>query len=212
MRTEQFIADLASRVRPVRRIAPVTTRFVWWCAVAIASLAVGIGVLGVRPDLPEALNHYRFLVSVQLPAATAALAGLAALMLSVPGTVQAAALRGSASAIFLTWAAVSLVAVVAAVGGSSAAGWNVCFVRVLAIGAGPGLVLFVLVRRAMPLSRAWAAAMAALAGASVGSATIRFACGSDAAAHAVLGHFGPALVAAAAAALAAPLLLARRRR
>jgi hypothetical protein len=207
MRTEQLIADLAGGVVPVRRLSPPAARFAWWGAVALVTAVVAIGKLGTRPDLAVAWTRPAFLAAALLAVATAAAAAIAALVLAVPGAERSAALRIAAFALLAAWAAFGAGAVVA--GGTDATGWTTCFLRVLMIGALPAAVLLALVRRAAPVRRGAAAGLAALGAIAVGSAAIPFACPSNAPAHALLGHFGPAIVAGLVAALAAPLLLRR---
>jgi hypothetical protein len=75
--------------------------------------------------------------------------------------------------------------------------WPVCFIRVLAVGVLPALVLFVMVRRGHPLRLGWTAAMAALAAAAVGALAVQVACPLDDPGHGFLGHFVPVMVRAA---------------
>jgi hypothetical protein len=211
MRTEQLIVELAGGVVPVRRIASIQVRFAGWCAAAGAAAAVAVRWLGARPDLAAALARPPFVLAALLPGLTAMMAAFAALVLAVPGAERTRAVRASALTMLAIWGTLHAAAWGFAEGTlASTAGWTVCFVRVVAVGAVPSILLIALVRRAAPLRRRYAGSLAALGGMAAGGAAIRMICPSDAAGHALLGHAGPALVLCAVAALAAPLLVTRR--
>lgn len=208
MRTEQLIADLAARATVVTPLPAPSLRFVRWSAAAIASAAAGVAVFGLRSGIPQHLADPVFAMTAAIAVATAAAAALASLVLAVPGAERTPARRQFTFALLIAWTFLAFFAVDRAGHGlAGAADWPVCFVRVLLIGAVPAWLLFGMLRRALPLRRAPASALAALAATAIGSAAIQFICPLDAPAHALLGHFAPALAMCGGAAWAAPRLL-----
>ena len=85
MRTEQLIADLASRATPVRPLASPVVRFAGWSAAATASAGLGLAVFGPRHGLEQVIAQPVFVTTAVLAIVTAALAATAALILAIPG-------------------------------------------------------------------------------------------------------------------------------
>lgn len=208
MRTEQLIAELATRASRVEPLRPPAVRFLAWAAVAIASAALGFAVFGPRRGLAIVITQPWFVASAALVIGTAAIAAMASLVLAVPGAERSPAMRVSAFTLLAVWFALGATAVIRAGHGlSDASDWYVCFPRVIAIGLIPAWLLFLMLRRALPLRRVSAGALGALGAISVGSATIQFVCPLDVASHTFIGHFGPAATLCAIGAWLAPRLL-----
>jgi hypothetical protein len=208
MRTEELIADLASRAAPVRPLPSPGIRALAWGAVAIASAAAGVVVFGARPDVMAHASQSGFLWTGALALLTTAVAVVASLVLAIPGAERTLVLRATTLALLGVW----LVTVIAAItrAGQGFAGvshWYVCFIRVMAIGLVPAAVLVGMLRRAAPLSLAWTAALALTAAMATGALAIQLICPLDDAAHALLGHLGPVLAIGALGAVAARRLL-----
>ena len=212
MRTEQLIADLASRVTPVRPLPSPAVRFAGWSAAAMASAALGLAVFGPRPGLEQVVAQPAFVTTAVLAIAAAALAAMSALILAIPGAERSPAWRVLALGLLAPWGALGLAGVVRAGGFAAASDWYVCFARVIAIGLIPAWVAVGMLRCAAPLRWAAAGALAALAAIAVGSGAIQFICPLDDAAHTLLGHYGPALIATGLGALAGARVLGPRSR
>ena len=208
MRTEELIADLASRATPVRPLPPPSVRFAAWSAAALGSAAAGIAAFGLRPHLNELVRQPEFTGLAIVAVGTSALAGASSLVLAIPGAERSPALRATATTLVGGWAAVLLANVIRAGHGfSGVADWPICFLRVLAIALLPAIVLFQMLRRAAPLRRGWAAGLAATAAVSIAAGAIQFICPLADPAHALVGHFAPVLVGAGLAVWSAARLL-----
>jgi len=195
MNTDDLISELTSRVEPVRVLPPPATRFLRWSALAVVSAVAAVAVFGMRPHLPDVLREPDFIATALLAFGTAALAGAAALVLVIPGAERSPVLRAATATLAIVWTIVAIAAVIRTGHGlSGAADWPICFVRVMAIAAVPGFVLFRMVRAAAPLRLSWTSALATTAPLATGALAIQFVCPIDNPAHALLGHVGPVLV------------------
>ena len=195
MKTDELIAHLASRAAPVQPLSSPAVRALAWSAVAVASAAAGIVIFGARPDLGVVLSEPTFMWPLVAAGVTAAVAAGASLVLAVPGSERSPALRGSSVTLGALWALMLVVFVIRAGHGfAGASHWPICFIRAIAVGLAPGIVLFGMLRRAAPLRITWTSALAATAAIAAGAMAAQISCPIDDAAHALLGHFGPVLV------------------
>ena len=207
MKTDDLIATLARDVAPVRPLVSPAIRLAGWLSVAFAGAAAGIWVFGARPDAVDLLQRPDSLVTAILAVGTTTFAAAAALVLAIPGAERSPVLRAAAMTLVTVWAIVLVGA--AARSGVGVAGdvhWPICFVRVVAIGFLPALVLVVMIRRALPLRLSWTSGLTATAAMGIAAGAIQFICPIDNPAHALLGHFAPIVVLGAIAAWVAPRL------
>jgi hypothetical protein len=212
MRTEDLIADLASRAAPVRPLASPGIRALGWLGIAIVSGAAGLVVFGPRPGLDSLVTQPGFLWTAAIALATAVFAVIAALVLAIPGAERSPLLRGTTVAILALWAVTLATAIVRADHGfSGVSHWYICFVRVVAIGLVPAGAVIVMLRRAAALRPGWTGALAMAAAAAAGALAIQFICPLDDPGHALLGHFGPVVAVGAFGALSAHALLGARK-
>lgn len=210
MRTEDLIADLASRATPVRPLPSPGIRVLAWSAVAMICAVVGTIVFGTRADLGAQMREPAFVLVGLVAFATSALAALASLVLAIPGAERSPALRSSTVAVVVLWAVILVAAIVRAGHGfAGAADWPICFVRVVAIALVPAGVLFGMLRRSAPLRLGWTSALAAAAAIAAAAIAIQFICPLNDPAHALLGHLGPVLALGALAAWGSQRLFAR---
>jgi len=210
MKTDDLIADLASRATPVRPLPAPGIRTLAWLAVAMASAAAGVLVFGTRPNLVSLMRDHEFLLTSALALATAGLSSAAALVLAVPGAERSALTRGLPFAVLGMWTlTVSMTVLEASQGLSGVSDWYVCAIRVTAIGLVPAIVLVAMLRRGAPLRREWTGALALAGAAAAGALAIQFICPVDDAGHALLGHLGPVLALAAIGAATAVRLFRR---
>lgn len=211
MTTEELVAHLASRAVPMRPLFSPAVRVAAWCVAAAASVAVGIAVFGARSDVGIISSEPPFVWPVATAVAVAVCAAASALVLAVPGRERSPVLRMAAAGLSALWGLLLAVAVARAGHGfAGAADWPVCFMRVLAIGFVPAMVMVAMLRRAAPLRLAWTSALAATAATATGALAIQFICPLDDRAHALLGHWGPIVAMAWLGAWAAERLLPRR--
>jgi hypothetical protein len=212
MRTEDLIADLASRAAPVRPLLSPGIRALGWLGIAIVFGAAGLVIFGPRPGLNALVTQPDFLWAATLALATAVFAVMAALVLAIPGAERSPVLRGTTVAIVGLWAVTLATAIVRADHGlTGVSHWYVCFIRVVAIGLVPAVALVVMLRRAAALRPGWTSALAMAAAAAAGALAIQFICPLDDAAHALMGHFGPVVALGAFGALSAHALLGTRK-
>lgn len=208
MKTDELIAQLANAAAPVKPLPSPAVLALMWAAVALVCAEAGVVIFGARPDFRDVLSHPRFGWQFMAAIATAAVAAWAALVLAIPGAERSPALRGSSVTLGALWALMLIVFVVQAGDGfAGASDWPICFIRVIAIGLVPGIVLVNMLRRAAPLRLTWTSALAAAAAMAAGAVAVQIVCPLDDAAHALLGHFGPvAAIAVLGAATARRLL------
>jgi hypothetical protein len=196
MRTEELIADLATRAVPVRPLPSPAIRVIAWSVAAIVSATVGIALFGMRPDIGDVVRQPTFIWMAVLALGMSLLAVTAALVLAIPGAERSAALRGLTVSVLGLWTVTLLAAVVFTGLGFTAVSdwhWPICFVRVMAIGLVPAVVLRSMLRRAAPLRLGWTSALAMMAATATGAVAIQFICPLNDPAHALFGHFGPVL-------------------
>jgi hypothetical protein len=212
MRTEDLIADLASRAAPVRPLPSPGVRALGWLGIATIFGVAGLVVFGPRPDLDSLIAQPDFLWTAMLALATAVFAVMAALVLAIPGAERSPVLRGTTAAIVALWAVTLATAIVRADHGlTGVSHWYVCFIRVIAIGLVPAAAVIAMLRRSAALRLGWTSALAMAAAAAVGAMAIQFICPLDDAAHALMGHFGPVVAVGAFGALSARTLLGTRK-
>jgi len=192
VKTDDLIADLASRLTPVQPLQPPHVRMLSWGVVALASIAGGVVALGLRPDVVVRLSQPDFAWTLIIAVAASVVASMAALVLAVPGAEGAVALRRLAVVIVTVWLVGILVAVIRDGSGLiNDPHWPVCFLRVVAVALIPAIALVVMIRRAAPLYPAWTAVLLAVAATAAGTLATQLACPIDGASHALTGHFAP---------------------
>jgi hypothetical protein len=194
MKTDQLIADLASRAEPVRVMASPAARLLTWFAIAAVCGLIGVALFGVKPNLGDAIQQPSFEATALLALGTTILAAAASLVLAVPGAERSALLRGGAAVAGVAWGVLAIAGVVLAGHGfAGAADWPICFLRVVAVAVLPTLLIWRMIRAGYPLKPRWARALAATAAVTVGAIVVHFVCPIDNPAHALLGHYGPVL-------------------
>jgi hypothetical protein len=206
------IARLARSGTPVAPLASPVIRLARWLLAALAASLAVIVFIGVRADAVAQLADAWFLARAGLALVVVTMAGLAALMLGVPGAARPLATRLAVAAGLAGWGLVSL-AMLMATGAPIRALLDVephvvCALRTLAIGLAPAALLVMMLRRASPLQPRQAASFAVLAGAALGVVGTQFVCPDDSAAHHIVWHAVPVLMfAALGLALPRPLLV-----
>ncbi len=96
MSTEDLIQQLTHDLQPVRRLRPVAVRIAGWLVVAVASLGLGLSVMGIRRELGDAVDRTDFAIESVLLIVTALSAAVGALLVSVPGAERDQALAMAA--------------------------------------------------------------------------------------------------------------------
>jgi hypothetical protein len=195
VRTDELIVQLARDARPVRPLPGPSVRLARWTAAILPLTAMGVLVVGPRKDVLTATLEPAFLGMALGTLCTALLAASSALVLSVPGAERSPVQR---VAPLLAGGLCSLALMV----GLTSSGETLprlfalpfhraCFIEIVAFSVVPGWVLFAMVRRAAPLRRAWAGALAMLGAVAIGAVATQFICPLDDPAHHLVGHVVP---------------------
>jgi len=186
METEALIRALAARAQPVKTVGHPMSRFAVWAAVALVWIAASVTAVGVRTDLAAAARAPAFAWSLGAPLLLAVAASLAAFGASVPGhqgrwwSLMAAAAGGA-------W--LLLVGGGALAGDHGAVGAGArCLRNLVAFSLPPGLLLYLMLRRAAPLDRGTVGILAALGVSALAQVGTRFVCHNDGALHALVWH------------------------
>jgi hypothetical protein len=167
-----------------------------WFGVAFAFAAAGVEFFGARPDVFVRLTQPDYLWTSILALTVSILAGIATLVLAIPGAERTGLLRRLTVVVLVIWAATMTWSVLAAGRGlpiTTDPHWPACFARVVLISLVPVTVLFGMVHRSAPLRLGWTAGLAAAAAASAGALAVQLVCPIDDAGHAFLGHFVSAM-------------------
>jgi hypothetical protein len=186
MRTEALIRELVAQVRPVRPVRHPLLRFGGWAAVAAAWITAVVATIGIRGDWVAASRAPGFVLHVVLPLALGLAATVVAFVDSVPH-------RNSRSVMLMLAAVVALWLVLivggAITAGGAHAGTGVrCVRNLVAFSAPPGLLLYLMLRRAAPLDRGTVGMVAALGTSALAHAGTRFVCHNDGALHILVWH------------------------
>lgn len=195
MRTEDLIVDLARQSGPWTPLAPVRVRLARWLVLAIGLGIVTVAVIGARPDVLEAFQKPAFVALVMATLASGLVAAWSALVLSVPGAGQTALWRALAVVLIVAWAMAFVIQLVAEGNAWPRLAafpnhWG-CVARISGLSILSGAVLFVMLRRAVPLRPRLCAALAALASASLAATATYIMCPIDDPAHQIVSHVVP---------------------
>jgi hypothetical protein len=195
VKTEDLIVQLAASAQPVEPLLSPIRRFGFWTASAVALTVVGVGLIGMRPDVSLAARQFGFMTIASLTFATALISAGAAFVLSVPGVERSPVQRWTAVSAGGAWAGLLGAAIVS--GGSpieriAALPFHLgCVAQIAALSVVPGWLLFAMLRRAAPLRHHWSAGLATLAAVALAAAGTQFMCPLDDPAHYLVGHVAP---------------------
>jgi hypothetical protein len=202
--TEALIARLAQEARPQRPLAHPARRGLFWGLAALAFGAAMVWAIGPRPDLAERLADARFLLEQGAALATGLAAAVAALALTIPGSSPMLRLLPVVpGAIWLGTLSVGCLRDWWQMGpdGLRITPDPACFAYIALIGSLPALILYLMLRRGVPLSPRWTIALAALAAAGLGNFALRFFHMQDAALMVLVWQVGSVALMAAIAGL-----------
>jgi hypothetical protein len=175
--TEGLIAELTNGLQPVKRLrSPYLRAALWLGAVAILGTLFVAGFADMPTFIRRASNP-RLELELAGTLATGVLAVLAAFMLSLPDRPLGWALLPLPS--FLLWVGSSSYScwrhwIVRGRDGLGVGEGGDCFVWIVAFGIPLGISLFILLRRAKPLTIAPVAAMGGLGAASIAAFLLQF--------------------------------------
>lgn len=180
MKTDELIAMLASDAGPV---APRVWRQRYALALGIGVLGAALlmaMLLGVRPDIADAVRLPMFWVKIAFPAALAAFALLAALRLSRPGVALGRLGSALAAPVLAIWAlaGLSLLGTPAEDRGMLVWGesWSDCLINVPLLSVPAFVALLWVMKTMAPVRPALAGAAAGLLAGGLGAAVYALHC------------------------------------
>jgi hypothetical protein len=195
VRTDELIVQLARAAGPVRPLPGPSVRLARWTAAAAAMTALGVIVIGPRADVLTAIYQPTFVALAVATLGTALLSAAGAFVLSVPGVERSPLQRAVPLVAGGVWALVLVVLLTT--GGDPVQRilalpfhWA-CVIEIVGLSIVPSWVLFVMLRRAAPLRRAWSAAFATLAAVALAAVATQVICPLDDPAHQLVGHLLP---------------------
>jgi hypothetical protein len=198
MRTDELIVELARSAVPVRRLPSPSIRLARWTAATAPLMALAVIVIGPRADVIAAMSDPAFSGIAGVTIITALLSAASALILGIPGAERSAWQRALPLVAGSLWA-LALVRLLAAEGEAvhRLRQWPfhwLCLIEIVGLSLIPAWALLTMLRRAAPLQRAWAGALATLAAVALGAAATQFLCPLDDPAHQLVGHVLPVAV------------------
>lgn len=198
MRTEDLIQQLAAEAAPVRPLRPVAVRAAGWLACAALSLAVVMLLMGVRRELGDTADRVAFSIEAALLLLTAISAVFGALLVSIPGAGMPKRVRWIPVTLGIACVVVAAgelvyAAMTGAPAGQLTFAWH-CVYKTTSVAIVPGILLFVMVRRAAPLHGGWAGTLAVLATAAIGVLGANIICPNDRPLHMLLWHVLPLML------------------
>ncbi|MDA1184010.1 MAG: NrsF family protein [Acidobacteria bacterium] len=206
--TAELAASLSADLSPVTPLPLPGAQLRRWGVIGGAALVATI-VMGVRHDWAAAIVSWPVIGHTAVLAAVAGSGAWAAIRLATPGEAlpRAAGWPVAFGVIWLVWMAVDA-GLAGASGTLSQAGfgWR-CIVRAVLGAAVPGVVLLVMVRRAMPLMARPAAVALAASTAAIGGLAAEWMCPNMAAMHMLVWHAAPVLVVVVAATMCGTALV-----
>jgi hypothetical protein len=195
VRTDELIVQLARAAGPVRPLPGPSVRLARWTAAAVSMTALGVIVIGPRADVLTAIYQPTFVALAVATLGTALLSAAGAFVLSVPGVERSPLQRAVPLVAGGVWALVLVVLLTT--GGDPVQRilalpfhWA-CVIEIVGLSIVPSWVLFVMLRRAAPLRRAWSAAFATLAAVALAAVATQVICPLDDPAHQLVGHLLP---------------------
>ncbi len=195
METGELIERLAREAQPVRGLASPTVRFLRWLLFSAAYAMAVLVVLGTGPDLRESASSPAFLAATLLLMVAAVAAAWLAFCLSIPGRSGEPGVRMASRLVLAIGilAFAGLGGVLARSVGPPDRGWP-CSLHLALTALAPGLLLWLMLRRAAPMQWLRTGLVAGVACAGIGALTLQFACCSGDAMHLAVWHGGPALL------------------
>ena len=210
METEALIHTLADDATPVGRLLPPERRALLWLALTTVYLAGAVLVIGLRPDIAEAVGDGRTLIETGAALATGILAAMAAFCAACPG--RPVWERAMPLPALVLWFGLLAESALEAWTGAprQAVTMHADFAGLLdlpLLGVPPTVLLLAMLRRGVPIVPVVTGGLAMLAVASLIAAALRFIHPEDASVMLLVWQFGPVVLLSLLGAVIGPRLL-----
>jgi hypothetical protein len=193
MRDEDFIHSLAKDLEPKTTLVSSQRALLLWIIMTFAFLLSGLSLVRIRSDVTSMLETLSFNLELFSALSVSIVAAGMALHLRIPGARLPRKVLASA---VLLWLA-SLVLHAYTMKSTEPFDTRLalhCMLSIVALGALPGLVLYVLLRRGATTEPKAALALVGMALAAAAAAILPLSCGNDTVLHLIVGHGGPFLI------------------
>jgi hypothetical protein len=193
------IRSMTDGLTPVAPLRSVRARAGLWSALSMLSLSIVAWSLGLRRDLAAAALSSQLELQVLTMGILAAVAGVAALRLSVPGAdrpagrIAALGILGLWPCALLAWC---LVEGATATSLATEPLHLTCMRTIAMVALVPTIAMTVMIRRGAPMRPGWAVAMAGLAAAGAGAVGVTLTCPISRVPHLLIAHALPTVVVA----------------
>lgn len=191
---EQLVAELAGDAAQVAPAPHPYQLSLKWMAAAAAYLLVALTVSGVRPDLPQALQHPWFIIELAVLLLAFIAASLGAALLAFPDLHQKSRLALFPVLMFTLLAMVILFAWLADDPPAPLPVHSIeCTIDITLLALLPAVWIFHAMRRFASTHHQWAGSIALLAAFSIGALWLRLYEVNDSIIHVVQWHYLPML-------------------
>lgn len=190
--TNDLIKTLSSEMKPVTRLESPYRRFIKWVLAAFLSLGSGIFLLGINPHLFHSFLIFDFNLQTICLFFLALLSTLSAFLLSIPDKNKP--LINLIPFITLALWGLALIFALIKIPTFTFDYGVVCIRDILLLSALPGIMLFLMLRQAAPLSPSKVGLFAMLGIAGLGAFGTQFVCRNGDPLHLLLWHFTPVLI------------------
>lgn len=205
MQTDDLIAQLAKQVEtPVKRIGSPLSRFIRFVIVSflilgsvfiVSDVIFGLGI--IRQDIKDVITTPLFILELILGTLTALAAAWSAFVLSIPDGKYNKYVKIIPIILFLVLLVVVLSTKTTDTESILVECMHmsyICAVEIIAFAAIPGIILFLMVRKAATVSQNWLGFMGILSTTSIGYVCQRFIEANDDLYHLLIWHIIPVFI------------------
>lgn len=196
MKTEDLVKNLSSSLKPVKTMPHPLLRFLKWLVVVAMCFGAVIPLIGLRHNIEAALLNPHFVIQAILLVTLAITSAMAAFVLSVPRTDASQWSRWFPIIPATLWAGMIISDLVFAIIAKDSSALLVdfgmaCVGDILVLAMVPGVLMFIMIRKAAPTRLGWSGFLALISVAAFGALGSQFMCHKDAPMHLLLWHFLP---------------------
>lgn len=193
MKNEDLIEKLSSDLKPIEPVESLKTKTLKTFFFALLCAIAGISLSGLREDWVLVFrNPYALIKNILLFVGVIS-TSVSALLLSIPGQVKGKFFKLFSLLPFGIWAFLLILENIIKPEFHSVRGMS-CASEVIVLGVIQSIFMFVILRRAIALDRAWVGFLVLISAAGLGVWLLQFTCHNDDPAHLLVWHFLPALI------------------